>query len=326
MRKISKIKRMTDQEWAEAASWLSGEDTGDKETARILLEEDPDLLRKWNEMKMMEPHSGIDVDKAWAKLNRKIEQENTVKTGRILTMRPLLLRVAAMIIIVFGLGWGFYKVVIPEKVTVASAANEKNIVVTLPDGSKVYLNRDSHLTYPESFGKNSRKVTLKGEAFFNISHDASRPFTIDAGEARVRVLGTSFNVITDNGNNEVEVYVSTGKVLLTNSSGTQSLTLEPGYVGRVSADNGLSTVNTNANYLSWNTGILKYDGERLEAVFHDLKRVYNIDITTSDPVINDFRVTTQFDNQPQDTIIKVICTTFNLQSDKEGEVYTLSRR
>ena len=66
------------------------------------------------------------------------------------------------------------------------------------------------------------------------------------------MLGTSFNVITDNGNNEVEVYVSTGKVMLTSNDGSESLTLEPEYVGKISGYQFITVhVNTNANYLSW---------------------------------------------------------------------------
>jgi ferric-dicitrate binding protein FerR (iron transport regulator) len=216
-----------------------------------------------------------------------------------------------------------FEVAAPEKVTVTAAMDVKNIEVLLADGSKVYLNRDSRLIYPETFGRNSRKVTLKGEAYFDIAPDASHPFIIDAGNARVKVLGTSFNVITDNEDNEVEVFVTTGTVMLTSNDGSESLMIEPGYIGRVSGNNTSSAVNTNANYLSWNTDILTYDGERLGVVFADLKRTFNIDIVAGDPAINDYRLTSRFDSQPHDTIIKVICTTFNLHSVVEGGTYSL---
>jgi len=61
-------------------------------------------------------------------------------------------------------------------------------------------------------------------------------------------------------------------------------------------------------------------------VFSDLKRSFNINIIASDPSINDFRLTTRFENQPHDTIVQVICTTFNLHSVKEGDTYILSHR
>ncbi len=317
---------MTGQEWDEAAAWLSGEETGNEKSARLLLDEEEGLMKKWNDIKMAEPKENIDVDKAWDRVNRRIESAGNVEKIRRISFMPSLLKIAAMVIVVFGLGWLLFEYVTPEKVTVASAADQRNIEVKLPDGSRVFLNRDSYLTYPESFGRNNRKVRLEGEAFFDIAPNPAKPFTIDAGNARVRVLGTSFNVITDNGNDEVEVYVSTGTVMLSSNDGSRSLTLEPGYIGKLSGSKSDSGLNTNENYLSWTTGTLNFDGERLEVVFSDLKKSFNINIIASEPSINDFRLTSLFENQPHDTIVQVICTTFNLHSVKEGETYTLSRR
>lgn len=317
---------MNVQEWDDAAAWLSGEETGKENAARLLLEEEEGLIKKWNDIKMAEPKENIDVDKAWDMVNRRIESDVKVDKIRRISFMPSLLKIAAMVIVVFGLGWLLFEYATPEKVTVTAEGGQKNIEVTLPDGSRVFLNHDSHLIYPESFGRNNRKVRLEGEAFFDIRPNPAKPFTIDAGHARVKVLGTSFNVITDNGNDEVEVYVSTGTVMLSSNDGSRSLTLEPGYIGKLSGSKSDSGLNTNENYLSWTSGTLNFDGERLEVVFRDLKRSFNINIIASDPSINDFRLTSLFENQPHDTIVQVICTTFNLTAVKEGETYTLSRR
>ena len=322
MKKDLKIEQMTDQEWADAAAWLSGEETSNDASARFLISEDGEIMKKWNDLKNTDTDN-IDVDKAWNKLNHRIETATPVIPLRRQSLMPAFLRIAAMVIIVAGLGWLMFEVAAPEKLTVTASVDEKNIEVLLADGSKVYLNRDSRLIYPETFGRNNRKVTLKGEAYFEIAPDASHPFIIDAGNARVKVLGTSFNVITDNKENEVEVFVTTGTVMLTSNDGAESLTIEPGYIGRISGTNTSRAVNTDANYLSWNTDILTYDGERLGVVFADLKRTFNIDIVASDPAINDYRLTSRFDSQPHDTIIKVICTTFNLHSVMEGGTYSL---
>ncbi len=279
-------------------------------------------MKKWNDLKQADTDI-IDVDKAWDKLNGRIEAEKPVITLQRRSFIQTFARIAAMVIIVAGMGWLLFEVAAPEKFTVISAADEKNIEVLLADGSKIYLNRDSKLTYPKEFGRSSRKVSLRGEAFFDISPDASRPFIIDAGKASVRVLGTSFNVMTDNGHSEVEVYVSSGKVLLASTDGSKSVTLEPEYVGKLSDTGSSQAVNTNANYLSWHTGMLVYDGERLEVVFEDLRRTFNIDITAGDPAINEYRLTSPFEHQPHDTIIKLICTTFNLRSVGAEGSYTL---
>lgn len=321
MKKNKQIEKLNEREWADAAAWLSGEKSSGDEAARLLISEDREIMKKWNDLK--QDNDFIDVDKAWESLNGRIEAAKPVVTMQRTSFFQTFARIAATVAIVAGIGWLLFEVGVPGKVTVASASDEKNIELLLADGSKIYLNRASKLTYPKEFGRNNRKVSLRGEAFFDIAPDASRPFIIDAGKASVRVLGTSFNVMTDNGHNEVEVYVSSGKVMLSSTDGSQSVTLEPEYVGKVSEAASSQTLNTNVNYLSWHTELLIYDGERLEVVFEDLNRTFNIEIRAGDPAINDFRLTSPFEQQPQDTIIKLICTTFNLRSVREEGGYIL---
>jgi ferric-dicitrate binding protein FerR (iron transport regulator) len=322
MNKINNTKQMSEQDWADAAAWLSGENTAGEEAARILVNEDNDIMKKWNDLKNID-NEVIDVDKAWEKLNRRIETETPVITLNRRSFMHSFARIAATVIIVTGLGWLFFKVAGPDRITVSSGSDEKNIEVLLADGSMVYLNRDSKLTYPENFGSDNRTVSLEGEAFFDITPDAAHPFIIDAGRASVKVLGTSFSVITDNGNDEVEVFVESGTVILSSNNSSHTVTLEPQFVGRISDRGSSQAVNTDANYLSWHTDMLIFDGERLETVFADLKRTFNINIVAADPAINDYRLTSPFVDQPHDTIIKVICTTFNLHSVREEGVYRL---
>jgi len=327
MKKIDNTEKWNDREWAGAAAWLSGEENGSGEDARILAGEEEDIMKKWNDLKFTgtEP---IDVDKAWAKLNGRIEAAEKPSIPLPARRTPFLTtfaRIAAMVLIVAGAGWLLFEVAAPQKITVTTAADQKNVEVLLADGSTVFLNRNSSLTYPKNFRSGTRRVSLRGEAFFDIARDAEHPFIIDAGKANIRVLGTSFNVITENESSEVEVYVATGKVLVTSEDGSGSLTLEPEFVGRISGSNAVQARNTNVNYLAWHTEMLIYDGERLGVVFEDLKRAYNIEIKVADPEISEYRLTSPFEQQPQDTIVKLICTTFNLRSVREGDTYILFR-
>ena len=322
MKKNRQIEKMNDREWADAAAWLSGEENAGSEAARLLVSEDREIMKKWNDLKNTD-NEVIDVDKAWGRLNSMIETESPVILLQKTTILRTFARIAAMVIIVTGIGWLLFGVIAPQELTATATADQKNVEILLADGSKVYLNRNSRLNYPKEFRSNSRMVSLRGEAFFDIAPDAERPFIIDAGKAKVRVSGTSFNVITDNSSNEVEVYVSTGSVILISNDKSQSLTLEPEFVGRVSDAGASQSLNTNVNYLAWHTDMLVYDGERLEVVFSDLKRTFNIDIKAADPAINDYRLTSPFERQPHDTIIKLICTTFNLHSVGEEGTYIL---
>jgi ferric-dicitrate binding protein FerR (iron transport regulator) len=85
-------------------------------------------------------------------------------------------------------------------------------------------------------------------------------------------------------------------------------------------------VNTDKNYLSWNTGLLVYNGETLDVVFKDLKRVYNMDIVADDKSILENRWTSPIDNQNQETIIRLICVSFNLSYTQDGSVYHLVKK
>jgi len=111
--------------------------------------------------------------------------------------------------------------------------------------------------------------------------------------------------------------------MLTSTDGSKSVTLEPESVGMVSDASASQAPNTNVNYLAWHTDMLVYEGERLEVVFSDLKRSFNIDIKAADPAIYEYRLTSPFERQPHDTIIKLICTTFNLHSAREEDTYIL---
>ena len=111
---------------------------------------------------------------------------------------------------------------------------KKGKAVTLPDGSTVYMNAGARLSYSKQFGRKNREVQLTGEAFFDVTPDKKRPFSISAGNAVIRVLGTSFNVNSSNKENQVEVYVSTGIVELSESGNQNNRVLiHPGNIGLI---------------------------------------------------------------------------------------------
>ncbi len=138
------------------------------------------------------------------------------------------------------------------------------------------------------------------------------------------VTGTSFNIITKNQNEAVEVFVKSGKVLLSSERGNQNIELDPGYIGIIDSGRSVKTANTDPNYLAWNTGSLVYDGQTLDVVFRDLKRVYNMEIIADDTSILKNTWTSPINNQPQETIIRLICASFNLSYIKDGNIYHLA--
>jgi ferric-dicitrate binding protein FerR (iron transport regulator) len=334
MKEMKNIESFTDKEWEELASILSDEKSGNADLLDMYTAGDSKNTGKtWKELKNMSDQKEIDVDKAWNKVSsRLMENGYSVNEAplKIRFMRTTILRIAAVALILLSLGGtalflnnqGF----LSRNITVLAGNDQKNVLVSLPDGSTVYLNRNSEFSYKKNFGKQGRNVKLTGEAFFKISPDVTKPFIIDAGKANVKVVGTSFNVITNNQESSVEVFVKTGKVLVSDQANTQTIQLDPGYIGTMNSKTSNKTLNNNPNYLSWNTGYLDYSGQKLSVVFKDLNRVYNMDIVADDPLILEYPWSSPIDNSSQETIIRIICTSFNLSYTKDGNVYHLTKK
>ncbi len=334
MKEINNTGKYTDRDWEELAAHLSGERTGNTELLSRFAEEDKhNTVIYWKELREMDKEKEINVDRAWDKLYSRLKDNGLISEEPAVRRRfftPALYRIAAAFLLLLGIGSALLYIynqdLFSSLIVVATTEDQKNLEVTLPDGSTISLNRNTQVTYPRNFGEGERSVTLSGEAYFDVARDESRPFTVDAGEAMIKVLGTSFNVRTSNQDSPVEVFVRTGQVMVTGTDENKVLVLDPGYIGTVYPDRAERSVNTDPNYMSWNTGLLVYDGQTLDIVFRDLKKVYNMDIVADDPEILSHTWTSPIDNQPQETIIRLICASFNLGYAKDGDVYHLKRK
>lgn len=335
MKVMKKIEKYTEKDWIELASQLSGEKDETGDLLKGFIAEDIDnISSQWKEMSNMINETNINVDNAWNKVQTRMRNDlNQTESISIKHrfLRSNLMRIAAAALLVLSLGTtGLYlsnRDLFSKKFIVATNNDQKNVIVTLPDGSKIALNRNTKFIYHANFGEKSRNVKLAGEAFFDITKDTLKPFIIDAGNASIKVVGTSFNVITNNSESACEVYVKTGKVILSGNSGSQSVILNPEYVGTVNTKRTVKIINANPNYLSWKTGKLFYNGQKLEVVFKDLKKVYNMDIVADDKSITNNIWTSPIETQSQDTIIRLICSSFNLSYTKDdGDVYHLVKK
>lgn len=158
-----------------------------------------------------------DADTAWESVKARIERK---KSTDAVPRRKEWLKIAAVVLGLFVLGFAiksifFNKSALPQQAEVIIkeiATYDSAQVFFLPDSSRVWLNTNSRLSYPEQFADSVRHVTLSGEAFFEISHNDSQPFIVQAGRTETRVLGTSFNIKAYSDEENVELTVVTGKV------------------------------------------------------------------------------------------------------------------
>ena len=334
MKEMMNTGRFTDREWEEIASSLAGEKEGQPELMdRFMADDNHEVEKIWKGLRTISDEKEINVDDAWNKVRSRIDiagDSEVREPARYSFIRSTFMRVAAVALILLGIGAATLYFVstdsLSRKIVVATGSSQVNYRVSLPDGSSIFLNRNSELTYRSNFGRHRRAVTLAGEAFFEIAANPSKPFIIDAGKASVKVVGTSFNVITSNPDSAVEVFVRTGKVMLSDNTGNQSILLEPGYVGTMDSKISGKKLNGNPNYMAWQTRSLVYNGQTLDIVFRDLKRVYNMDIVADDPAILNETWVTTIDNTSQETIIRIICTIYNLRYTKDGDIYHLVKK
>lgn len=200
--------------------------------------------------------------------------------------------------------------------------------IKLPDGSKVWLNTDSRVTYMNFAAGKTREVTLEGEAFFDVAHDSSRPFIIHSGKVNIKVLGTSFNVRNYPQDNELETSLIKGKIEVSLDSRPEDIIiLKPTEKLIISKEDEIistkkiespaenKVVLTSITYVkndslvaetSWLNDKLVFVNQPLEKIAMDLERKYAISITFKDPQVKQYRYTGIFENVSLEKVFELI--------------------
>jgi transmembrane sensor len=161
------------------------------------------------------------------------------------------------------------------------------IKVNLPDGTKVWLNAASFIRFPTNFSGSERNITLEGEAYFEVTHNANKPFNVYTTGTQIHVLGTHFNINAYRDEDTVKTTLIKGSVKLT-SNNTSAL-LKPGEQGSIK-ENGtgfnISAVDTSL-VMAWKNDLFKFNNTDLHTLMRQLSRWYNIDIVYESGVPND---------------------------------------
>ena len=161
----------------------------------------------------------------------------------------------------------------PVKLVTAEAAAGENRVVTLPDGSRVYLYPHSRLSYPSRFDGEERRVSFSGKATFRVHHDARHPFFVDAAGVETKVLGTVFNVCTYDGA-PTRVTLISGSVQVCDAY--HCVVLQPGEQVRFFDYQATDVTKVDTlTYTRWLQGEFYYHDEPLSYVIEDLCRYYD---------------------------------------------------
>jgi transmembrane sensor len=193
--------------------------------------------------------------------------------------------------------------------------------LTLPDGTKVWLNAGSSINYPVLFTNDCRKITLTGEAYFEVKKDKSWPFVVCTKNMNVLVTGTTFNCNAYPENNQVQTVLVEGEVTIANQSATKLATLNPGELATFyNSNQRITTTKTDLQkFIAWKSGKLMFRDDKMNKVVEKLERWYNVEFEIEDKEIADYVYTATFINESLDQVLKMLTHSAPIR-------YTISER
>ncbi len=172
----------------------------------------------------------------------------------------------------------------PKLITVSIAQTDSSKFVSLSDGSRVWLNSNSSLTYPETFSKSERNVQLAGEAYFEVAHDSLDPFRVQTHNIQIEVLGTAFNVRSYSSEKNTETILVEGKVVIQNMQGNNLAMLAPGQMAEYDKTGEYLAVKAvdPTGFTAWRHGLIVFTNATLDEITGKLSELYQVHFVIND--------------------------------------------
>lgn len=272
----------------------------------------------------------INTEAAWKNVEARLwqaDQAETSKAPRMIkswNIIPYISGIAATLLLLAGIYLLLQNAHSPQLIHYYANENTAEPMI-LPDNSKVFLNNGTHIAFPEKFAGKLRKVSLEGEAFFVVAHDATKPFIIDIGETEIKVLGTSFNVADRINTKTVEVAVVTGKVVFYPAADPDhKVILSQGELGIF--DKTDKTIRKkplkNNNFMAWKTGVLEFHQTPLTIVLATIEKTYNLNIEAH-ATISDLKLTARFSQDTPEDIFKTLSLVFGFEIEQTDSTFVI---
>lgn len=263
---------------------------------------------------------------------RSFEAENSEKITLWERFYPFLswsAGLAATIVVVFAFHWMYRPAEKPKPVKVIAISDlvqierktQKGERVTIPleDGSIVYLNAFSRISYPKKFSKRERYIELEGEAYFTVASDKNRPFRIKCGNTVTEVVGTEFNIKYRS--HKYNIVVTKGLVKASEEKHNSYVMLSKGQMTTYSASAGFSRpVKVNVSgYIAWLQNKLSFKRTPLKEVMNELEIFYNVKVTFKNKNIKEKTLTGVFEADSLDSILEVISLAMDVDIKRDGQ-------
>jgi transmembrane sensor len=294
---------------------LKEDNTKEKEMIDKLIKEDEQsrlefdaYVELWEKSADLKKYDSINSDEDWGKVRARINFE---KTGKRIPLLYYGMRVAAVLVIAMGLFWLYTSVFqnpSDQKITyIETLAKNEPKTLELPDGSIIYINKNSKIIHADDFGRNNRDIILQGEAFFEVARNEQMPFRVHMLNSVVEVLGTSFDIKAESG--VVVVGVVTGKVAFYENKNTMNR------VNLQAHNTGYYDVNTSkissddsfdANRIAWHSKEFIFKNMPLQNVCNILADYYSLELITSEDVQFIDSVNIKYSTQSLDELLSRI--------------------
>ena len=174
--------------------------------------------------------------------------------------------------------------------TLNNPRGSRVISLMLADGSKVWLNAASSLTYPTAFVGNERKVEVTGEAYFEVAHNPDKPFIVSKAGTSIKVLGTHFNVNAYDDESSLDVTLLKGSVSVMDNHSMHPEVIKPGTQAQVKKNGNIqldNSVDLN-EVMAWKNGLFSFKGSDIQSIMRQVTRWYDVDVIYKEPIKEKF--------------------------------------
>lgn len=280
----------------------------------------PGELDKETQMRMF-----LDV-KSQILISESASAINKSTNSKRLKIR-LLIRIAAMFILPLITATGVYIYMSGTKSVeplIISVDRGQKASVTLPDGSKAWLNSLSKLTYTSDYNKKERRLKLDGEAYFEVAHNPEKPFIVQGNAISVEALGTSFGVKAYNEDVVISSILMKGKIKVTTPDG--STILKPNeriLFDKLNRQTNKLKVTNAVDFTGWIHNELRFENESLEEIAKNIQRIYNVRIIFASDRLKKLRYTGTVENNSLESLLNIITLTspISFQVNKETVMF-----
>lgn len=198
----------------------------------------------------------------------------------------------------------------------------------LPDGTIVWLNSGSKLTYSQGYGLSDRKVSMSGEGYFEVKHNEKLPFSVNSQNLRVNVLGTQFNFRDYPSDKDAEVILEKGSVKLDNLKDVgKTQLMVPGQKVTLDKKSGkMTTEECDVNTVSlWTQGLITFENATLDEIAKRIERCYNVTVHIKSKAIEKYRFNGDFVRQEQSLqeVLEALAATGRLHYQINGRIVTI---